>query len=303
MWLALKRQMDRLNPHLVLTYNWGAIDAVLAAQLRRRSALIHNESGFTTDEATVRKRRRVWARRVLLQRVHTTVVNSQSLRRIAVAEFGLPDEKVTLIRNGIDITRFSPGRDGELRERFGAGADTLVFGFIGRHRAEKNLEMMIRAFIAAGINDAKLVLVGDGPCRAGAEALAKRMATGGQILFTGEVDDAAAYLRAFDVFVICSVTEQTPNALLEAMACGLPAIGTRVGDIPDILDAEDPPAIVESNDVAGLSAAIRMLAKSPELRTELGSNNRNRCAERYSLDRMVAEFTALYDAALSAAAA
>jgi len=288
----------RSNPDLLLTYNWGAIEAVLAGRLSARCAIIHNESGFGTDEANSRKSRRVWARRLLLSGIHTTIVNSQTLLNIARTEYKLPAGKINLIRNGIDVKRFVPGRNDALRDQLGAGPDTVIFGFIGKHREEKNVAMMVEAFAATKLSNAILVLVGDGPCRRQLESLAQRVASPGRIVFPGEVQDPVPYLQAFDVFVISSFTEQTPNALLEAMACGLPAIGTDVGDIGEILTAGDAPVTVHSADVAAMSRSMQALAENPDLRARLAAQNRQRCVERYSLDRMVHEFSAIYQGAI-----
>ncbi|HUQ94539.1 MAG TPA: glycosyltransferase [Bryobacteraceae bacterium] len=296
--LSLRQLLRELRPNLVLTYNWGAIEAVLAARLSGLNAVIHNESGFGADEAVSLKSRRVWTRRILLRGIHRTIVNSKNLLQIALQEYKLPPCKVKLIRNGIDVRRFVPGRNMDLRGQLGAGENTLLYGFVGRHRAEKNLRVLVEAFAAANIENAKLVLVGDGPERGAIEAIATRLLAPDRVIFPGEVDDALPYLQAFDVFVMSSLTEQTPNAMLEAMSCGLPAISSNVGDVRDILGCDNSLITMGPNDTGAMSGAMKAVAANAELRSELGARNRTRCAEHYSLNRMVNEFAECYQQSL-----
>jgi len=300
--LRLRQRLTASRPDLLLTYNWGAIEAVAAARLGGEFPIIHNESGFGLEEATSRKRRRRWVRRLLLPGIESTIVNSRTLHEIATSEFGVPRRKIRLIRNGIDVGRFAPGRNPDLRASWGATHDTVLFGFVGKHRKEKNLGMLIQAFASAGIANAKLIIVGDGPCRLEAAAAATRLGIDNRVVFTGELPDVNPCLRAIDVFTMSSATEQSPNALLEAMACGLPAIATDVGDISEMLGAKCGPELVRPDHVDGLTESIRTLAQSSTLRRELGVKNRARAIEYFSLDRMVAEFTAAYESALQRSA-
>jgi glycosyltransferase involved in cell wall biosynthesis len=100
-----------------------------------------------------------------------------------------------------------------------------------------------------------------------------------------------------DVFVMSSATEQTPNALLEAMACGLPAICTDVGDCADILGVSGPPEVVPTGDLAAYVEALRAFAGNRELRLAQGAANRQRVVTLYSSERMIQEYAALYSAA------
>jgi glycosyltransferase involved in cell wall biosynthesis len=302
-WIRLRPFLSQFKPHLALTYNWGAIEGVLAARLFGRCAILHNESGLGQDEASVLRARRVWVRRLVLRGIDKTIVNSRTMLRIAENEFRLPSARIAFIRNGVDTAQFAPANNLSLRQLFGVEPETVLFGFVGVHRAEKNLRMMIEAFIAAELFNAKLMFVGDGPCRRRAQELVTRLGRANQILFTGEVHDPWRYLQALDVFVMSSVTEQTPNALLEAMACGLPAIGTDVGDISEILGANGAPQVVPVHDVERMARSMRIMAEDRGLRGELGSKNRSRCVEHYSLDRMVAEFSEVYLSAVRSSAA
>ena len=118
-----------------------------------------------------------------------------------------------------------------MRQQWGIDDETVVYGFAGGLRGEKNLHLLLKAFGEAALPDnSHLALVGDGPDRAELEQLAARLGIGPRVSFRGHASDMSQVMPAFDVFVMSSRTEQTPNALLEAMACGLPVIATDVGD-------------------------------------------------------------------------
>jgi glycosyltransferase involved in cell wall biosynthesis len=165
---------------------------------------------------------------------------------------------------------------------------------VGGLRPEKNLELLLRGFAAAKLPDARLALVGEGACRGRLERVAQELGIGPKVIFEGQVADTAPCLAAFDVFVMSSITEQTPNALLEAMACGLPAVATDVGDTGDILAQCGWPAVVQPDDLQGYAARLREMAGSAQLREAVGSANRRRVLSDYSFERMVREYAELY---------
>jgi len=204
---------------------------------------------------------------------------------------------VRWIRTGVDVERFRPGLSRGWRQCAGVRDDELLFGFVGGLRAEKNLRLLLRAFAAARIPNAKLALIGDGDERALLGQTAEEEGISERVLFPGRVRDPAVCLAALDVFVMSSCTEQTSNALLEAMACGLSAISTDVGDSSELLGNVSHPVIVPSGDLVAYTEALRVLARSADLRSELGAANRQRCLQHYPLERMVREYEALYQKA------
>ena len=186
-----------------------------------------------------------------------------------------------------------------MRQQWGIDDETVVYGFAGGLRGEKNLHLLLKAFGEAALPDnSHLALVGDGPDRAELEQLAARLGIGPRVSFRGHVSDMSQVMPAFDVFVMSSRTEQTPNALLEAMACGLPVIATNVGDCAAIAGPHGAPFIVSSNDIADYAAALRRMAASDHLRRELGALHRNRAVAEFSKSRMVQQYGEVYDAAV-----
>jgi len=139
-----------------------------------------------------------------------------------------------------------------------------------------------------------LLLIGEGGLRAELEGLAKSLGLGDRVLFCGYATDPAAVLNALDVFTLSSSTEQTSNSLLEAMACGLPAVVTDVGDSGVVLGDGAAGVVVPSGDERSYAAALAAMGRSAEMRKQWGERNRRRCVAEYPQDRMIREYRALY---------
>lgn len=302
--LATARRLRRLcreqRPDLVLTYNWGAFDMLLATRTSGFRRVVHHEEGFNEDEAETFKRRRVWARRLVLPGAACVVVPSERLRALAVDLWKLPPERVRLIPNGIRLDRFAPA-DGnpDLRARLGIPSGALVVGTAGSLRAVKNHARLLEAAVAAG-PDVHVLLVGDGEERPALEARAAAPDLTGRVHFAGYQGDPAPYYRAMDVFALTSDSEQMPLALLEAMASRLPAVSTDVGDVRTILPPEQAPFLARPDATAAgaLGRGIADLARSPDLRRHLGALNRRRTEERYSFESMCAAYLEVYESVL-----
>lgn len=297
-WRAL---LARLRPDLVLTYNWGAFDAVLAAR-SLGLPLVHHEDGFNSDEAARQLPRRVWARRLVLRGAQL-VVPSRKLREIALDDWRLAPSRVHHIDNGIDLARYAP-RDGApaLRERLGIPREVPVVGWLGHLRPVKNPRRFLSAMArVAHEHKAWALVVGDGEERAACEALVARTHTlQGRVVFAGHQADPREHLRAMDAFCISSDSEQMPIALVEAMASALPAACTDVGDVRAMLCAEEAPYIVplaEHETAWPLAEALDSLLGDPALRERIGAENRARALAAYGRDAMAGAHEAVWNAA------
>ena len=286
------------RPNLVLTYNWGAIEAAMGAALAS-VPFIHAEDGFGSDEAAGLKLRRVWTRRLVLARARRVVVPSRLLESIALERYRVPRGKLLYIPNGIDTRRFQPGPRAEARAALGLADAGFTVGAVGGLRPEKGLDLLLEAFALflrgpGGSPQARLLLVGAGPCAAQLKRQAAELGISFQVLFTGPVSDTSLYYRAFDVFCLSSLTEQMSLSLLEAMASGVAAVCTDVGDCALMLGGTADAGILPRRDASTLAAAWERLALDPALRESTGAANRRRCLELYSSDRMIADYRALY---------
>lgn len=282
------------RPDLVATYNWGTIETAMAAVLFSSCPVLHAEDGFGPDEASQLARRRVWTRRVVLRGAKGVVVPSRTMERIALERYRLPRRKVIYLPNGVDTMRFAPSRSAAARERFGLPPAGVVVGAVGHLRPEKNLELLLAAFAQIGDESTRLLVVGDGPCRAGLEARAAELGLGRRAVFAGMLSDTTEAYAAMDIFAMSSATEQMPVALLEAMACGLPAVLTDVGDCAVMVARHAMPVIVPAGDTSALAAALETMIASPELRDESGRSNRSLCQARYDRSTMLERYRQLY---------
>lgn len=297
--VALARLLQRLRPDLLLTYNFGALDALLAARLVGLRAVVHHEDGFLPDEVKAFKRRRVWARRLVLPGTRAVVVPSFRLEGIARELWRLAPPRLVCIPNGLRLADF-PARDGRPRRRaeLGLTPDDLVVGSVGHLRPEKNPVRLVQAMASA---PGHLLMLGDGPERGRVDEEARRGGLSRRLHLVGHRSAPQDDYRAMDVFALSSDTEQMPLSLLEAMASALPVVATDVGDVRRILPSEQGEFVIPLEEgAAGLARALQRLAADPALRARLGRENRLRVEREYSFDQMVARYRTVYSAALAA---
>ena len=144
------------------------------------------------------------------------------------------------------------------------------------------------------------MLVGDGPLRRELEARSASSPLAGQVTFAGETADVALYLRAADLFVLPSRAEGMSNAVLEAMACGIPVVATDVGGNREIVGADGVSGrLVPSGDPVALAEAIGTLVGKPALRQELGSAAHGIVRERFDIQRVATQYLSMYSSFLS----
>jgi glycosyltransferase involved in cell wall biosynthesis len=297
---GLARLLRQLRPDLVLTYGWGGTDAIAAARLSGISRVLHMEDGFLDDEVRRQKLPRQLVRRVLFKAARCLVVPSRTLWAIARQTWKVAERRLRYIPNGIDTDRFQPANATcrrQQRATLGLPADAIVVGTVGALRPEKNQLRLVRAFkqVARDAPRAHLLVVGDGPLRQPMQHELQNQGLSERATFCGRVSDPERFYQAMDVFALPSDTEQMSLALLEAMASGLPVVGTDVGDTKSVVDVLNRPCIVPPNGDDSFADALQTMLADDQLRTRLSTANRRRALEEYSFDRMLRDYVALYE--------
>lgn len=296
---AIARRMAAHS--LVLTYNWGAMDAVMGHTLFRDKLglppLIHHEDGFGEDEAQRRKLRRTWFRRIALGKSNGLVVPSETLEGIALTEWQQPIGRVKRIANGIDTKSFArkPEKDA-LRGVVKHDGEFWV-GTVAGLRAVKNLPALVRAF-AKLPEPWQLVIVGQGPEEKAIRDEAERLDISHRLHMPGFAPDPARYIGLFDIFALSSDSEQFPISLVEAMAAGLPVAAPAVGDIADMVSEGNIPYIADPAAPDELGNALLSLSQDNDLRKAVGAANCDRAREKYDEKTMIAAYRRLYSSAM-----
>ena len=304
--IKLRALANAMKPYdLILTYNWGAINAVLAhsvfGPMLGLAGLIHHEDGFNADEAERLKPSRNAFRVLALSRAQALVVPSQRLRNIALEAWRQPPEKVHLIPNGVATAAFAKKPRRDVLPRLVKRPREKWLGTFAGLRAVKNLPRLVRAF-ATMPDDWQLVIAGEGPERERILDAARAAGVDDRVHLVGFVADPASLVGLFDLFALSSDSEQFPISVVEAMAAGLAVVSPAVGDVAAMLAAANAPYVTEPGDEPAFAAALRALAADAALRARIGVANRARARAEYDEATMAARHAALYARVMGRAA-
>jgi L-malate glycosyltransferase len=286
---------------LVLSYNWGAMDGVLAHSVFRDylqlPPLVHHEDGFNEDEADGLKRHRNWYRQLALARSAALVVPSRRLEAIALEDWNQPRSKIRLIANGIDLRAYRRKPKSNALPRIVKRKGELWLGTLAGLRKVKNLPLLVRAF--AGVPEPwQLVIAGEGPERDAIRAEAMRLGLTDRVHLPGFIARPADAVGLFDLFALSSDSEQSPISVVEAMAAGLAVASPAVGDVAAMVSEANRQFVTPPGNEDALRYALIKLASDEKLRRTIGRQNRALAAERYDEQKMIASYRSVYAAAL-----
>ncbi|HKT85151.1 MAG TPA: glycosyltransferase [Novosphingobium sp.] len=286
---------------LVLTYNWGAMDAVLAHALFRHvmrlPPLVHHEDGFNEDEAGGLKASRNRFRQIALGGASALVVPSRRLEAVATTVWRQPRERVRLINNGIDCAAYvEKPRPDALHGLVKRPGEKWVGTLAGLRRV-KNLPRLVRAF-ADLPGDWHLVILGDGPERDAILAQARESGVSARVHLPGFVADPSHAVGLFDLFALSSDSEQFPISVVEAMAAGLAVASPAVGDVAEMVSAENRGYITPPGNETALAQTLLALAGDPDLRRRIGIANRAQAQACYDENTMISAYRTVYGEAV-----
>lgn len=265
-------------------------------------------AGVPVRVASVRDTGELWtpmqrrAQRVICRLATRVVVNAEAIRQRLIAE-GYPEDKIILIRNGLDLSRFARRHSAaKIRRQCGLPPHVHVAAVISRLHPMKGIEDFLEAarIVVQRVRDAYFLIVGGSGVVRGGEyreelrRYAVRLGLGHRVVFAGYRLDTTALLSAVSVSVLPSLCEGLSNVLLESMAAGVPVVATRVGGNPEAVAEGVNGFLVPPRDPGALADAICRLLEDRELAARFGQEGKRRIAHCFSLERMVGETERLY---------
>lgn len=296
------RLLRRLQPTIVHSRNLAALEMQPAAWAARVPVRIHGEHGRDIEDLDGSSLWHQRIRRLYAPFVHRHVALSQDLAGYLIERVGIASGRVRQIYNGVDAQRFHPPADGPDPIPgcpFSAPAHWLV-GSVGRMQTVKHQTLLARAFVLALQQQPslrarlRLVLVGDGPLRAQAQAMLADAGVADLAWLPGERTDVPAIMRGLHGFALPSLAEGVSNTILEAMATGLPVLATDVGGNAELVQQGHTGLVVPSDDAPAMAQALCQLAQQPQHAAGMGAAGRVAVDARFSLQAMVAAYHALY---------
>lgn len=299
-WLVTCWQIFRkIKPDICHTRNLGTVEAQIAAFMSGVSYRIHGEHGWDISDIGGVSRKNQFIRIFLRPLISEYVALSLESVDYLQHKIKVKSRKINHICNGVDVNKFTPGRNYSLLPKGFSNSDSVVFGTVGRLAEVKNQSFLLQAFLQLWQNNAdlqgklKLVIIGDGILLAKLKAMLVGSGAEHAVWFSGQRSDIADLMKQLDVFVLPSLAEGISNTLLEAMATGLPIIATRVGGNEElIMPAHKQSHLVEVNCVDKLTNAMSLYVNGQASKeSELV---RGHCVGNFSLATMVNKYHKLY---------
>jgi len=304
---ALFRLLRRLRPAIVHTRNLAALEASFPAWAARVPVRVHGEHGRDVWDLDGSSIRRQWARRAFRPFVSEYVALSPDLKEYLCTRIGIPEDHVEQIYNGVDTDRFFPSRHGRapIDGCPFQSSDLWLVGTVGRMETVKDQTNLARAFVRAlrlrpdARHRMRLVMVGEGSLRPQVEAILTEGKARDLAWLTGEREDVPGLLHGLDCFVLPSLAEGVSNTILEAMACGLPVVATRVGANGELIEDGTSGRLVPSRNSDALAREIVAYFDAPAIARRHGRAGRQIVERRFSLERMVERYHRLYSGLVS----
>ena len=288
-WLK-DRQPDVLNTHSS-TDTW--LSAIACATLPRPPAIVR------TRHISARVPNDPFTRWLYLNATRHIVTTGEGLRAQLVRENGFPPERITSVPTGVDLNRFAPGERAAARRATGLPPERLLIGIVATLRSWKGHRYLIDAF--AGLPaDTGLVIVGDGPQRQNIESQIAALRLGERVWLPGNQEDVLPWLQSLDVFALPSyANEGVPQALVQAMLCGLPCVTTLAGSIGEVARDGVTAVVVGAEDAADLRRGLQAILADPKLRERLGSAAHLHCVGNFGKEAMLERMEGIFREAVN----
>jgi sugar transferase (PEP-CTERM/EpsH1 system associated) len=302
-YVRLWRLLRHIKPDVLHTRNLSALEAQLPGLLAGVKCRIHGEHGRDIDDVDGTNWRYVMLRRLFRPLVQRYMPMSKDLEDWLIKQIKVPITKISQVYNGVDINRFNENdakplsllpiefRDPKL----------LLIGTVGRLDPVKDQLTLVQSFIHLVktqpelSHKVRLVIVGSGVLMSSLQILTQDADIEHLVWFAGERHDVADIMQTLDLFVLPSINEGISNTILEAMASALPVIATKVGGNPELVIDGQTGYLVLKQDPIAMAAAFKHYLLQPELLKLHGQAGRSRVISTFSLNRMMADYMAIYD--------
>lgn len=283
-----KQNTDLLHAHNCTAFFYGTLAARLA-----RIPIVYTEH----DRDFPPERRIAWLNKILSLIVEQVITVSDLLKGCLIKYESFNANKIKTIHNGVDPTPFSLSLDRKKYiDELGLEDASPLIGIVARLDRLKNHKLLLDAMqdIANEIPTVKLLIIGDGPTRKNLEEQADRGGLQNNILFLGMRGDVSNLLLLIDLFVLCSLSEGMPLALIEAMAAGKPIVATNVGGVSEIVRNGINGILVEPTNPAFLAKAILQILKNKDILRTMGENGREVFKQKFTLHKMIKSYEGVY---------
>ena len=287
----IRRLVSELKPDILQTHAVKSHFLIYLSRLWKTWPWVAFHHGYTTTDLKMRAYNQL--DRVSLRKPARLVTVSRTFERQLTGR-GIAPSRITVLQNAVDPQWAERVRNTdrvEARRRLGIAPGEPVLLSVGRMSREKAHIDLIQCFaiLRKQGREARLILVGDGP-----ERPHLTQAAGAGVIFTGQVHDTTSYYAAADVLVLPSLTEGSPNVLLEAMAAGIPVVATEVGGIPEIVCHRESALLAPPQRPDLLAETIEEVLSSPELRQSLTAHALNIVAQKHSPEARARTLIGLY---------
>ena len=294
----LVRQLRRFRPHVVNTHLWTAdLWGRLAAYLTGTPVVVVTEQNVDLWKSGLNHA--IDAR--LLSRTDAVICVSHEVARFYRSR-GVPPEKLHVIPNAIDVTPFDGPLVEGLRPEVGAAAEDFLFLSAARLHPQKAQSVLLEATrrLADECDGFQVLLAGEGPLRETLEAEVRRLRLGHHVKLLGLRQDLPSLLRQANAFVLSSLYEGLPLAILEAMAARLPVVATRVGGCPEVVIEGRTGFLVPPGNAGALAQAMANLMNARRRAREMGVEGRRLVEAEYRIEQSAERTLALFDTSLAA---
>lgn len=289
--VAIKHDLDILHVHYAIPHS---ISAFLAKKMLADKMLPFVTTLHGTDITLVgNDRSYLPITRFGIEQSDAVTAVSEYLRRRTIDEFEIR-HPIEVVPNFVNCQTFKRRPDPEFRARL-AAPDEKILIHISNFRPVKRVEDVIGIFsLVRKKMKARLLMVGDGPERPKAEWLAKIEGVFDDVLFVGKQNDTERQLSVSDLLLLPSALESFGLVAIEAMACEVPVIATRVGGVPEVMQDREDGFLLEVGDVEGMAQAALSLLINPELHARMGSQARDHAHQKFCAEGIVGKYEDLY---------